>query len=99
MAERRPRLGALPAGAFDLRPGSGGASWDFDKPEDRGRAICILGVERPYVVAGSPPCAGGCGLNMHANPPRVPGGGGRAEAEGRGALGIHGQYLPLAVGA
>eukprot|EP00969_Alexandrium_andersonii_P183232 8096103-Alexandrium_andersonii.AAC.1 len=24
MAERRPRLGALPAGAFDLRPGPGG---------------------------------------------------------------------------
>eukprot|EP00969_Alexandrium_andersonii_P075096 3311736-Alexandrium_andersonii.AAC.1 len=24
MAERRPRLGVLPAGAFDLRPGPGG---------------------------------------------------------------------------
>eukprot|EP00969_Alexandrium_andersonii_P116404 5145991-Alexandrium_andersonii.AAC.1 len=37
MAERRPRLGVLPAGALDLRPGPGGASWDFSKPEDRDR--------------------------------------------------------------
>eukprot|EP00969_Alexandrium_andersonii_P092956 4103380-Alexandrium_andersonii.AAC.1 len=62
MAERRPRLGVLPAGAFDLRPGLGGVSWDFDRAEDRGRVIRILGAERPFVVAGSPPCTDWCGL-------------------------------------
>eukprot|EP00969_Alexandrium_andersonii_P163576 7230522-Alexandrium_andersonii.AAC.1 len=45
MAERRPRLGVLPAGAFDLRPGPGGVSWDFDKPEDRDRVIRITGAQ------------------------------------------------------
>eukprot|EP00969_Alexandrium_andersonii_P178592 7896020-Alexandrium_andersonii.AAC.1 len=65
VAERRPRLGALPAGAFDLRPGPGGASWDFDRAEDRDRVIRILGAERPFVVAGGPPCADRCGLNTH----------------------------------
>eukprot|EP00969_Alexandrium_andersonii_P056930 2510531-Alexandrium_andersonii.AAC.1 len=63
MAERRPRLGVLPAGVFDLRPGPGGVSWDFDKPEDHDRVFRILGAERSYVVVGSPPCTDWCGLN------------------------------------
>eukprot|EP00969_Alexandrium_andersonii_P195639 8642666-Alexandrium_andersonii.AAC.1 len=71
MAERRPRFRVPPAGAFDVRPGPGGVSWDFDKPEDRGRAICMLGAERPYVAAGSPPRADWCGLNTYVNHPRV----------------------------
>eukprot|EP00969_Alexandrium_andersonii_P149192 6596867-Alexandrium_andersonii.AAC.1 len=50
MAERRPRLGVIPAGAFDLRPGPGGDSWGFDRPGARDRAIRILGATRPYVV-------------------------------------------------
>eukprot|EP00969_Alexandrium_andersonii_P275559 12177554-Alexandrium_andersonii.AAC.1 len=45
-AERRPRLGVLPAGAFDVRPGPGGVSWDCDKPEDRDRVIRVLGAEK-----------------------------------------------------
>eukprot|EP00969_Alexandrium_andersonii_P166269 7346684-Alexandrium_andersonii.AAC.1 len=32
MAERRPRLGVLPAGAFDLRPGPGGVAWHLTGP-------------------------------------------------------------------
>eukprot|EP00969_Alexandrium_andersonii_P221529 9784292-Alexandrium_andersonii.AAC.1 len=60
MAERRPRLGVLPVGAFELRPGPRGVSWDFDGPEDRGRVICSLGAERPFVVVGSPPCTDWC---------------------------------------
>eukprot|EP00969_Alexandrium_andersonii_P234082 10335267-Alexandrium_andersonii.AAC.1 len=71
MAERRPRLGVLPDGAFDLRPGPGGVSWNFDRPEDRDRVIRILGAERLYVVTGSPPCADWCGLNTHVAHPRM----------------------------
>eukprot|EP00969_Alexandrium_andersonii_P228870 10108296-Alexandrium_andersonii.AAC.1 len=71
MAERRPRLGVLPAWAFDLRPGPGGASWGFNKPEDRDRVIRVLGAERPFVIVGSPPRADWCGLNTHVNHPRV----------------------------
>eukprot|EP00969_Alexandrium_andersonii_P292583 12931748-Alexandrium_andersonii.AAC.1 len=33
------------------------ASWGFDRPEDGGRVIRILGAARPYVVVSSPPCA------------------------------------------
>eukprot|EP00969_Alexandrium_andersonii_P370629 15477722-Alexandrium_andersonii.AAC.1 len=71
MAERRPRLEVLPAGAFDLRLGPGGASWDFDRAEDRDRAIRILGAERPFVVAGSPPCTDWRGLNTYVNHTRM----------------------------
>eukprot|EP00969_Alexandrium_andersonii_P048586 2131361-Alexandrium_andersonii.AAC.1 len=46
MAEKRPRYGVPPAGAFDLRPGSGGASWGFARNEDHGRVIRILGSQR-----------------------------------------------------
>eukprot|EP00969_Alexandrium_andersonii_P341192 15081109-Alexandrium_andersonii.AAC.1 len=60
MAERRPRSGVLPAGAFDLRPGPGGVSWGVSKPEDRDRAIRIFGAERPFVIVGSPPCTDWC---------------------------------------
>eukprot|EP00969_Alexandrium_andersonii_P299026 13218466-Alexandrium_andersonii.AAC.1 len=71
MAERQPRLGALPAGGFGLRPGPGGVSWDFDRPEDRDRVVRILGAERPSVVVGSPPCTDWCGLGTHVNHPRM----------------------------
>eukprot|EP00969_Alexandrium_andersonii_P013004 567051-Alexandrium_andersonii.AAC.1 len=71
MAERRPRLGVLPAGAFDVRPGPGGVSWDFDRPEDRDRVVRILGAERPFVVVGSPPCTDWCGLNTRVDHPRM----------------------------
>eukprot|EP00969_Alexandrium_andersonii_P129287 5713077-Alexandrium_andersonii.AAC.1 len=54
-----------------MRPGPGGVSWDFDRPEDRDRVIRIPRAERPFVVAGSPPCAHWCGLNTHANHPRM----------------------------
>eukprot|EP00969_Alexandrium_andersonii_P103867 4582998-Alexandrium_andersonii.AAC.1 len=43
MAERSPRSGVLPAGAFDLRPGPGGRAWDFGKAEDRDRVVRLLG--------------------------------------------------------
>eukprot|EP00969_Alexandrium_andersonii_P131924 5834177-Alexandrium_andersonii.AAC.1 len=54
MAERRPRLGVLPAGAFDLRPGLGGKAWDFDRRADCEQVIRLLGAQRPYLLAGSP---------------------------------------------
>eukprot|EP00969_Alexandrium_andersonii_P293252 12961489-Alexandrium_andersonii.AAC.1 len=40
-AARHPRVGVLPAGAFDVRPGPGGVPWDFAKPEHREEA-CLL---------------------------------------------------------
>eukprot|EP00969_Alexandrium_andersonii_P325268 14372088-Alexandrium_andersonii.AAC.1 len=54
MAERRPRLGVLPAGAFDLRPGPGGEAWGFDRAEDREHVVRLLGSQRPYLLGGSP---------------------------------------------
>eukprot|EP00969_Alexandrium_andersonii_P093922 4149108-Alexandrium_andersonii.AAC.1 len=65
MAERRPRRGVLPSGAFDVRPGPGGVSGGFDKPEDRGCVIRILGAQKPYMVVDSPPRADWCGLRAH----------------------------------
>eukprot|EP00969_Alexandrium_andersonii_P116201 5138077-Alexandrium_andersonii.AAC.1 len=53
-AARNPRLGALPAGAFDARPGVDGSSWDFSKPEGRDLAIRLIGARRPYLLVGSP---------------------------------------------
>eukprot|EP00969_Alexandrium_andersonii_P189385 8366547-Alexandrium_andersonii.AAC.1 len=51
-AERIPRLGVPPAGAFDLRPGPGGRAWGFDRADDRDRVIRLLGARRPYLLAG-----------------------------------------------
>eukprot|EP00969_Alexandrium_andersonii_P159620 7052893-Alexandrium_andersonii.AAC.1 len=65
MAERRPRCGVLPAGALDLRPGPGGQSWNFDVPEDRGRAIRLVASRRPRLLIGSPPCTDWRRLNVH----------------------------------
>eukprot|EP00969_Alexandrium_andersonii_P332809 14708060-Alexandrium_andersonii.AAC.1 len=45
-AASNPSLGVLPAGAFDIRPGPDGSSWDFSKPGDRGRVIRLLGARR-----------------------------------------------------
>eukprot|EP00969_Alexandrium_andersonii_P331968 14671337-Alexandrium_andersonii.AAC.1 len=56
MAERSPRLGVLPAGAFDLRPGPRERAWDFDRAGDRDRVIRLSGARRPYILAGGPPC-------------------------------------------
>eukprot|EP00975_Prorocentrum_lima_P043159 9061491-Prorocentrum_lima.AAC.1 len=39
VAARHPRVGVLPAGAFDIRPGPGGVSWDFTKADHREEAI------------------------------------------------------------
>eukprot|EP00969_Alexandrium_andersonii_P216230 9550787-Alexandrium_andersonii.AAC.1 len=71
MAERRPRYGVLPAGALDLRLGPGGQSLNSDLPGDRERAIRLVATRQPYLLIGSPPCTDWCGLNVHANHPRM----------------------------
>eukprot|EP00969_Alexandrium_andersonii_P253994 11226031-Alexandrium_andersonii.AAC.1 len=52
-AERRQGLRVLPVRAFDIRAGPDGASWDVDKPADRGAAIRISGACRPHLLIGS----------------------------------------------
>eukprot|EP00969_Alexandrium_andersonii_P334351 14775296-Alexandrium_andersonii.AAC.1 len=71
MAERRPRYGALPAGALDLRAGPGGQSWNFDLPGDSARAIRLVASRRPFLMIGSSPCADWRGLNVHVDHPRM----------------------------
>eukprot|EP00969_Alexandrium_andersonii_P332061 14675160-Alexandrium_andersonii.AAC.1 len=61
MTERRPRYGAPPTGALDLRPGLGGQSGNFGLPEDRERAIKLVASCRPFLLIGSPPCTDWCG--------------------------------------
>ena len=70
-ATRFPHCGALPGGAYDLRPGPGGRAWDFDKPEDREEAEKRIDAERPYLLVGSPPCTDWCALNVRLNHPRM----------------------------
>eukprot|EP00969_Alexandrium_andersonii_P021382 935220-Alexandrium_andersonii.AAC.1 len=71
MAERRPRYGVPPAGVFDFRPGPGGASWDFDRPEGCDHIIRSLGAQKPYVVVGGPLCTDWRGLLTYDSHPRV----------------------------
>eukprot|EP00969_Alexandrium_andersonii_P307174 13578795-Alexandrium_andersonii.AAC.1 len=71
LAERKPGYGIPPAGALDLRPGPGGQSWNFDLPGDRERAVRLVASRRPFPLIGSPPRTGWCGLNVHANHPRM----------------------------
>eukprot|EP00969_Alexandrium_andersonii_P372250 15481323-Alexandrium_andersonii.AAC.1 len=71
MAERSPRLGVPPAGAFDLRPGLGGIAWDFDRADGRGWVIRLLGARRPYIIAGSPLRVGWWSFNVHIDHPGV----------------------------
>eukprot|EP00969_Alexandrium_andersonii_P324289 14329879-Alexandrium_andersonii.AAC.1 len=49
-AARCPRVGVLPAGAFDVRPGPGGSSWDFARPEHRQEAIRAIAAREPYLL-------------------------------------------------
>eukprot|EP00969_Alexandrium_andersonii_P340909 15068317-Alexandrium_andersonii.AAC.1 len=54
MAERRPRLGVLPARAFDLRPGPCRKAWDFDRAEDCEQAIRCWAHNGPTSAWGAP---------------------------------------------
>jgi hypothetical protein len=54
---------ALPVGSglvagstFDLHADINGVTWDFQKPQDRKRALDRIRVEEPFLVVGSPPC-------------------------------------------
>eukprot|EP00969_Alexandrium_andersonii_P325046 14362876-Alexandrium_andersonii.AAC.1 len=71
MAERKPGYEVLSAGALDLRPGPGGQSWNIDLPGDREKAIRLVAFRKPFLLIGTPPGARWCGLNVHANNPRV----------------------------
>eukprot|EP00969_Alexandrium_andersonii_P007463 325141-Alexandrium_andersonii.AAC.1 len=62
-------MGVLPAGAFDVRPGPGGASWDVTRPDHREDAIRVIAARGPYLLAGSPPCTDWCSLNERAREP------------------------------
>ena len=70
-ATRFPHYGALPGGAYDLRPGPGGRAWDFDKPEDREEASRRIDREQPYLLVGSPPRTDWCALNARLNHPKM----------------------------
>eukprot|EP00969_Alexandrium_andersonii_P225092 9941220-Alexandrium_andersonii.AAC.1 len=71
MAERSPRFGVLPAGAFDLRPGPSGKAWGVDRADDCDRVVRLLGARRLYPLIGSPPCADWRSFDAHVNHPRV----------------------------
>ncbi len=52
-----PTASGLVAGStFDLRADVDGATWDFQKPQDRKRALDRIRAEEPFLVVGSPPC-------------------------------------------
>eukprot|EP00969_Alexandrium_andersonii_P360080 15454592-Alexandrium_andersonii.AAC.1 len=99
MAERNPRLGVLPAGAVDLRPGPGGKAWDCDRADDRDRVIRLLGVRRPYLIAGSRPRADWCSFNARINHPRVGPEVVAERARKARALRVRGEAAPRPAGA
>ena len=62
-ATRFPCYGVLPGGAFDLRPGPDGRSWDFSNPNDRAECERRIDAVEPYVLIGSPPArTSPCGM-------------------------------------
>ena len=65
-AAQFPKYGVLPGGAFDLRPGPDGQSWDFDLAADRREARARIDRIRPYVLIGSHPCTDFC-MVQHLN--------------------------------
>eukprot|EP00969_Alexandrium_andersonii_P178812 7905020-Alexandrium_andersonii.AAC.1 len=79
MAEKRPRYGVLPAGAFDSRPGPGGAPRSGHPHLGAPAAIC--GHRRPPLRGLAQP------RRTHQPPPDALSLGGRAEAQGEGQLG------------
>ena len=53
-AARFPRFGVLPGGAFDLRPGPDGRSWDFEDPNDRAECERRIDRAKPFLLIGCP---------------------------------------------
>ena len=53
---RLPFMSLVGGSTFDLRRDANGVAWDFRKAADRRRAKEQLRREKPFLVAGSPPC-------------------------------------------
>ena len=65
IAEAAAEMGLIAGESMDLLTG-----WDFDKAEDRERAIQYIQKHRPFLVVGSPPCTLFSvlqALNLHKN--------------------------------
>ena len=71
-AARFPSYGVLPGGAYDLRPGPDGRSWDFDKEEDRLECERRIDAAQPFLLIGCPPCTDWSIFNRNLNHCRMP---------------------------
>ena len=71
-ATRFPSYGVLPGGAYDIRPGPDGRSWDFDREEDRLECERRIDETQPVILIGCPPCTEWSIFNRNLNHCRMP---------------------------
>ena len=70
-AARFPRFGVIAGGAYDLRPGPDGRSWDFERSEDRAECERRVGRVQPLMLIGCHPCADWSIFNRNLNHGRM----------------------------
>ena len=71
VASRCPKYRILPGGAYDLRPGPDGVSWDFTRRDHREEVRRRVARAKPYILIGSPPCTDWRAFNVRVNHPRM----------------------------